>query len=85
MGATAFALLILAETATGLLLLGRSLEAHLATCLIPSYAVGLAAQFAFATFPCLQGMTERRHEGASLARPGPAGSRAQSTQAGGRI
>jgi hypothetical protein len=82
MGATAFALLMLAEAATGLLLLGRTLEAHLATFRIPSYAVGLAAQMAFATFPWIQGRTERRPERAASARPGPAGRDDHSTRTG---
>jgi hypothetical protein len=60
MGVTAFALIILAEAATGVLLLGRALEAHLATYLIPSHAAGLAGQMVFAAFPWMQGVRSGR-------------------------
>jgi hypothetical protein len=60
MGITAFALMIGAEAATGVLLLGRTPEAHLAAYLIPSHAAGLAGQIVFAAFPWMQGVRSGR-------------------------
>jgi hypothetical protein len=60
MGGTAFGLIILAEAATGVLLLGRTLEAHLATYLIPSQAAGLGGQMVFAAIPWMQGVRSGR-------------------------
>jgi hypothetical protein len=54
MGATAFALLLLAEMLVGILLFGRSPMAHLALYRDASYALGLAAQVAFALMPVVQ-------------------------------
>jgi hypothetical protein len=60
MGVTAFALVILPEAATGMLLLDRTLEAHFATYLIPSHAAGLAGQIVFAAFAWVQGLRSGR-------------------------
>lgn len=54
MGATAFALLMLAEMLVGALLFGRSPAAHFALYRDASYALGLVAQVAFAFMPMLQ-------------------------------
>jgi uncharacterized membrane protein len=80
MGATAFGLLMLAEIGTGVLLLGRSLSAHFALYLMPSYAIGLLAQIAFATFPWVQGRMERQAEPAATAPSGLAAPRSSSAQ-----
>jgi hypothetical protein len=69
MGVTAFALIVLAEAATGVLLLGRTLEAHLATYLIPSHAAGLAGQMVFAAFPWVQGVRSGRRPHAGRVMP----------------
>jgi hypothetical protein len=55
MGLVAFALLMLAELAVGMLLFGRTPTQHLALYQDASYALGLAAQLAFALMPMLQG------------------------------
>lgn len=54
MGATAFALLIAAETALGVFGFGRSLAEQLAAMTSPDGALGLAAQIAFALFPLVR-------------------------------
>lgn len=54
MGGVAFLLLILAEMLVGVLLFGRAPIAHFALYREASYAVGLAAQIAFAIMPALQ-------------------------------
>jgi hypothetical protein len=51
MGAVALALLLLAEMLVGALLFGRTAAAHVALYREASYAVGLAAQVAFALMP----------------------------------
>jgi hypothetical protein len=54
MGGLAFALLMLAELLVGALLFGRTPVGHLALYRDPSYALGLAAQVAFALLPVVQ-------------------------------
>jgi hypothetical protein len=54
MGGVAFALLLGAELAVGALLFDRTLAQHFALYLEASYALGLAAQVAFALMPLLQ-------------------------------
>jgi hypothetical protein len=54
MGGIAFALLMLAEFGIGALLAGRTPGEHLALYREASYALGLAAQMAFAVMPLLQ-------------------------------
>lgn len=54
MGGVAFALLLLAELGIGAWLFGRTPAEHLALYRDASYALGLAAQFAFALMPMLQ-------------------------------
>lgn len=54
MGGLAFALLLLAELALGALLFGRTPAEHWALYQEASYALGLAAQVAFAFMPLLQ-------------------------------
>lgn len=59
MGAIAFALLIAAETAVGVLAFGRSIAAHFASYGSTSARVGLAAQVLFALFPLLNSFAAR--------------------------
>lgn len=54
MGGLAFALLLLAELAVGALLFGRTTGEHFALYKDTSYALGLAAQMAFALMPLIQ-------------------------------
>lgn len=54
MGASAFALLMAAETALGIGLFGRTLAQQAATYGTAAGALGLAAQFVFAAFPVIQ-------------------------------
>jgi hypothetical protein len=54
MGGVAFALLLFAELLVGALLFGRTPAAHFALYREASYALGLAAQMAFALLPLLQ-------------------------------
>jgi hypothetical protein len=54
MGGLAFALLLLAELAVGALLFGRTPSEHFALYREASYALGLAAQIAFALMPLIQ-------------------------------
>jgi hypothetical protein len=54
MGGIAFALLMLAELGLGTLLAGRTPGEHFALYRQASYALGLAAQMAFALMPLLQ-------------------------------
>ena len=54
MGGLAFALLLLAELLVGALLLGRTPSEHFALYREASYALGLAAQMAFALMPLIQ-------------------------------
>lgn len=54
MGALAFALLMAAEMAVGVALFGRTPIEHLALYRDASYALGLAAQVAFALMPLVQ-------------------------------
>lgn len=54
MGATAFALLMLAETGLSVLLFGRTLSGHFALYAEPAHFLGLAGQLAFAAFPLLR-------------------------------
>jgi hypothetical protein len=54
MGGLAFALLMLAELLVGALLFGRTPVEHFALYRDPSYALGLAAQVAFALMPAIQ-------------------------------
>ncbi len=54
MGCVAFALLMLAELAIGAGLFGRTPAEHFALYADPSYALGLAAQLAFALMPLVQ-------------------------------
>jgi hypothetical protein len=54
MGGVAFALLLLAELAVGALLFGRTPGEHFALYRDASYALGLAAQMAFACMPLIQ-------------------------------
>ena len=54
MGGVAFALLLLAEWLVGALLFGRTPGEHFRLYAEPSYALGLAAQLAFAAMPLLQ-------------------------------
>jgi hypothetical protein len=51
MGALAFALLMAAETAVSMQLMGRSLPEHFALYARPAQWVGLAGQVAFALLP----------------------------------
>lgn len=60
MGGLAFALLLLAELGLGALLFGRTPSEHWALYLEASYALGLAAQVAFAFMPLLQMFQGRR-------------------------
>lgn len=53
MGATAFLLLMAAELAVSVLLLGRTAPEHLATYRLFDKQLGLLAQLAFAAFPLL--------------------------------
>ncbi len=55
MGASAFALLIAAETALGVGMLGRTIGQQFATYGTAAGALGLAAQLVFAAFPVIQG------------------------------
>jgi hypothetical protein len=55
MGGLAFALLMLAETLVGVLLMGRSPGDQLAAYAQPREAVGLAAQIGFALIPLIAG------------------------------
>jgi hypothetical protein len=59
MGGFAFVLLLLAELAFGALLFGRTPSEHFALYREASYALGLAAQIAFALMPLVQ-MERRR-------------------------
>jgi hypothetical protein len=54
MGSLAFALLMLGELLVGALLFGRTPGEHFALYRDPSYALGLAAQIAFALMPLVQ-------------------------------
>jgi len=54
MGGIAFALLLIAELMVGALLLGRTPGEHFALYREASYALGLAAQSAFALMPLVQ-------------------------------
>jgi hypothetical protein len=54
MGGLAFVLILLAELAAGALLFGRTLGEHFALYREASYALGLAAQIAFALMPVAQ-------------------------------
>lgn len=54
MGGLAFALLLLAEILVGALLFGRTPGEHFALYREASYALGLAAQMAFALMPLMQ-------------------------------
>ncbi len=54
MGGLAFALLLLAELLVGALLFGRTPGEHFALYSDASYALGLAAQIAFALMPLIQ-------------------------------
>jgi hypothetical protein len=54
MGSLAFALLFLAELLVGALLFGRTPSEHFALYRDASYALGLAAQIAFALMPLVQ-------------------------------
>lgn len=60
MGGFAFALLLLAETLLGVLLLGRTPGEQAALYAEPSYALGLAAQIAFALMPAMRLAIGRR-------------------------
>lgn len=55
MGASAFTLLMAAETALGIGLFGRTFGQQLASYGTGAGALGLAAQLAFAAFPVIQG------------------------------
>lgn len=54
MGLVAFGLLMAAETALALLLMGRSPTEHVASYREPAHVLGLAGQLAFAAFPLLR-------------------------------
>lgn len=54
MGVTAFLLMQLAEIAVSTMLLGLTMAEHLHSYRDLSYALGLAAQIAFAAFPLIQ-------------------------------
>ena len=54
MGATAFLLLMIAELAVSVLLLGRTPAGHLATYRLFDKQLGLAAQLLFALFPLIR-------------------------------
>jgi hypothetical protein len=54
MGCIAFALLLIAEIGAGALLFGRMPAEHFALYRDTSYAIGLAAQIAFALMPLIQ-------------------------------
>lgn len=54
MGLSAFGLLMAAETATGMLLMGRTAAQQWEAVLSPAGRLGLAAQIAFAAFPLLR-------------------------------
>lgn len=54
MGGLAFALLLLAELVVGALLVGRTPGEHFALYREASYALGFAAQIAFASMPMVQ-------------------------------
>jgi hypothetical protein len=58
MGGVAFALLMLAETLVGVLLMGRSPGDQLAAYSHSREAIGLAAQIAFALIPLIAGRQE---------------------------
>lgn len=60
MGASAFALLLMAELSLSMLLANRSLAAHLALYAESPHRLGLAGQVAFALFPVLQATWQRR-------------------------
>lgn len=55
MGASAFALLILAELALSMLLAGRTVGEHFALYVQPQHLLGLAGQVAFAALPLALG------------------------------
>jgi hypothetical protein len=59
MGGVALALLLVAEAAVGVLLLGRTLAAHLASYAAPGALLGLPAQLAFAAFPTIEARLSR--------------------------
>lgn len=63
MGATAFLLLMGAETGLSTLLVGRSLMEHLALYAQLPHLVGLAGQLAFALFPWIQARRSHRRPG----------------------
>lgn len=54
MGATAFILLMIAETVVSVLLSGRTLARHFALYAEPAHGLGVAGQLAFAVFPLLR-------------------------------
>ena len=54
MAAVAFALLMVAEAVGSMLLLGRSIEAHIASYTTWAGSLGLAGQIAFGLFPVVQ-------------------------------
>ena len=55
MGAAAFALLLVAETALGVVLAGETLAGHFALYREPAHALGLAGQAVFALMPLVAG------------------------------
>jgi hypothetical protein len=59
-GASAFALLMMAEVLMSILLANRTLSAHLALYAEPAHLLGLAGQIAFALIPVLQTRFRRR-------------------------
>jgi len=60
MGASAFVILMLLELGVSMLIFGRSMAEHLATYRTASGMIGLLAQLAFASFPCVQVWGARR-------------------------
>lgn len=60
MGATAFVLLMLAETALSVLAFGRTFAEHLAALTSTAGLLGLAGQIVYAFLPLLERSTQRR-------------------------
>ena len=58
MGIVALSLVLVAELAVGVFLMGRSVSEHLLAYAQPSHALGLAAQLCFAAFPAIRTFRE---------------------------
>ncbi len=77
MGATAFLLLMMGEALISLLLVERSLAAHIQLYQEASHLMGLAGQVAFASFPVLQGWIIESPLRKSASEPNARGNREQ--------